>query len=267
MQPSKTSLRTEFEPTTSCVDGYSGKHAGGTYSYHCALKGQDKDIRKSRPPVRQSHFHRRPSVYRRSQCTAFASIDGYIFRDITLRSLLKRNTSFGAICRLHLHGRRASQARKRHDAGSKQALLPTRLRISSTLKTEAKCSSETSVCLQRAELFFKGGVSQKQCVCPSEVLWDVPPCNLVNSVTELFGITYRRLHHLIRGPRTSEMLSGCYFSTLKMEPVYSFETVHTIWRTALLIAIDGSSGHFCTSSLSIDPVLPAALWPWCPLNL
>jgi hypothetical protein len=67
MQSSKTSLGTEFEPTTSCVDGYSGKHAGGTYSYHCALKGQDKEspmVYPEVPSARQTVPLPSPSVRR-----------------------------------------------------------------------------------------------------------------------------------------------------------------------------------------------------------
>jgi hypothetical protein len=47
---------------------------------------------------------------------------------------------FGAICPLHLHGQRMSEARKQHKPGSKQS--------SSTLNMEATCSSETSVDFQ-----------------------------------------------------------------------------------------------------------------------
>jgi hypothetical protein len=46
-----------------------------------------------------------------------------IFWDISPCSLLKVNLSFGGICRLHLQGRRTSQARNQHEACSKQSPL------------------------------------------------------------------------------------------------------------------------------------------------
>jgi hypothetical protein len=45
-----------------------------------------------------------------------------IFWDITTCSPLKINRRFGGICRLHIQGRRISQARNQREAGSNQWL-------------------------------------------------------------------------------------------------------------------------------------------------
>jgi hypothetical protein len=60
-------------------------------------------------------------------------------------SPLKLNWHFGETCRLHLQGRRISQARNQRESGSKQR---------STLKMEATCSSEMSVDFQRTTRRF-----------------------------------------------------------------------------------------------------------------
>jgi hypothetical protein len=44
----------------------------------------------------------------------------YVFWEITPRIALKVKRRSGGICRLHVHGQGISQARERHDAGSKQ---------------------------------------------------------------------------------------------------------------------------------------------------
>jgi hypothetical protein len=107
-----------------------------------------------------------PSVDRRSQRTAFASRDGYIFRDITLRSLLKRNTKF--------RGNMLPPSSWSKDEPSSASYSLEN--VSSTLKTETKCFSETSVDLQRTELFL---VRSNACV-PVKCCGNVPPCSLVN---------------------------------------------------------------------------------------
>jgi hypothetical protein len=58
--------------------------------------------------------------------------------DVTPRSLLKINQSFGGACRLHLRGLLATCF-----------MLVSCLAYSSTLKMEARCFSETSVDFQR----------------------------------------------------------------------------------------------------------------------
>jgi hypothetical protein len=65
-------------------------------------------------------------------------------------SPLKVNRRFrGTFC-LHLQDQRKSQARSQHEVGSKQScMLVSYLAYSSTVKTEATCSSETSVDFQR----------------------------------------------------------------------------------------------------------------------
>jgi hypothetical protein len=50
-------------------------------------------------------------------------IKSFIFWDITPCSPLKVSRLFGRTYRLHLHGRRISQARIQREAGSKQSLL------------------------------------------------------------------------------------------------------------------------------------------------
>jgi hypothetical protein len=69
-----------------------------------------------------------------------------IFWDITPCSPLKMNQRFGRTSRLHLQGRRTSQANQ-YEAGT---MLVSCLVYSSTLKMEAICFSETSVDFQRA---------------------------------------------------------------------------------------------------------------------
>jgi hypothetical protein len=71
-------------------------------------------------------------------------IKSSIFWDISSCSLLKVNRRFGGTCRLHLQGRRISQALL-----ATCFILVYCLDYSSTLKMEAKCSSETSFDIQR----------------------------------------------------------------------------------------------------------------------
>jgi hypothetical protein len=71
-------------------------------------------------------------------------------------SPLKVNRHYGGICRLHLQGRRISQARKQHEAGSKLFSCSAYW----TLKMEATRSSETSVDFQQAT----------RCVIPEDKL-------------------------------------------------------------------------------------------------
>jgi hypothetical protein len=74
-----------------------------------------------------------------------------VFWNITPCSLLKVNRRFGGTCRLHLQGRRISQARNQCEA--ELCLLLSCLAYSSSLKmcfrNVAKCSSGTSVDFQR----------------------------------------------------------------------------------------------------------------------
>jgi hypothetical protein len=64
-----------------------------------------------------------------------------VFWDITPCSPLSVNRRFGGSYRLHLQGRKISQARNRCQAGSKEN--------SGLLKTEATCFSEMSVDFKR----------------------------------------------------------------------------------------------------------------------
>jgi hypothetical protein len=72
-----------------------------------------------------------------------------VFWDIRQCNPLKVNRCFGVIIRLHLQGRRISQARSHREAGRKQ---------SSIMELEAKFSSETSVDFQQTN----GILSQKK---------------------------------------------------------------------------------------------------------
>jgi hypothetical protein len=76
------------------------------------------------------------------------------FWDITQCGLLNVNRRCGGRYRLHLQGRRISQTRNQHEAGSRQS---SRLAYYLTLKMEVKCSSETSVDFQRLHVV----ISQK----------------------------------------------------------------------------------------------------------
>jgi hypothetical protein len=71
-----------------------------------------------------------------------------IFWDIMSCSPLKVNLRFGGTCHLHLQGWRVCQARNRHETGMKKSSA-FRLAYSSTVKTEAICSSYTSLDYQR----------------------------------------------------------------------------------------------------------------------
>jgi hypothetical protein len=61
--------------------------------------------------------------------------------------MVKVSVRFGGTYRRHLQGRRVSQGRNQHEAGSKQSRsMPVSFfAFSSTLKMGAICSSETSV--------------------------------------------------------------------------------------------------------------------------
>jgi hypothetical protein len=77
-----------------------------------------------------------------------------IFWDITLCRPLEVNRRFGGTCRLHLPGRKISQARNQHEAGSKQIhatclMLVSCFAYTLALNMEWTYSSETSVGLQR----------------------------------------------------------------------------------------------------------------------
>jgi hypothetical protein len=48
----------------------------------------------------------------------------YIVRDVTARSPLKINRRFGAMCRLHVQGRRISQARSQHELSGRRRHVP-----------------------------------------------------------------------------------------------------------------------------------------------
>jgi hypothetical protein len=72
-----------------------------------------------------------------------STLKSFISWDIKPCSSLKLSRRFGGTCRLHLQGRRISQARNQHKAGG------FLLVYSSTLKRKATCSSETSVDFQR----------------------------------------------------------------------------------------------------------------------
>jgi hypothetical protein len=81
---------------------------------------------------------------------------------LMLCSPLKVNWHFGGTSRLHLQGRRISQARTQHEnrRQAEQLCLPPTftlvscLSYSSTLKMETTCSSETSVDFQRTTLSY-----------------------------------------------------------------------------------------------------------------
>jgi hypothetical protein len=70
-----------------------------------------------------------------------------IFWDVTQCSPLKVNRRVGRTCRLHLQGRRISQARNQSESRWQAEVVPC-LDYSSTLKMEVTCSSETSVFFQ-----------------------------------------------------------------------------------------------------------------------
>jgi hypothetical protein len=72
-----------------------------------------------------------------------------IFWDAALCSPVKVKIPFGKTYRLHLQGRRVSQARNQHEVNSKQISSCCHLAYYSTLKMEAICSSETLVDFHR----------------------------------------------------------------------------------------------------------------------
>jgi hypothetical protein len=74
----------------------------------------------------------------------------FIFWNIMPCSPLKVNRRFGGPCSVHLQGRRISQGRNQHEAGSKQS-VPEEVSFkaySLILMMEVTCSSETSVDFQ-----------------------------------------------------------------------------------------------------------------------
>jgi hypothetical protein len=165
-----------------------------------------------------------------------------IFWDITPCGLLKVNWHFTGPCGLHLHGRRISQARNQHEAGSKQSscyLLVSCLAYSSTLKMEATCPSEMLVEFQQttwhiAECKTLNYIMlyQQLCDCTSYVLVLVHLClnqlqsmlkatgspnsGLFNcsSVTVLAAYTLSMITSLmmIFSTGTSLLSGGCYSS-------------------------------------------------------
>jgi hypothetical protein len=85
-----------------------------------------------------------------SEVLAAVVMNNFIFAHITSCSPLKINRNFEGTCCHHLHGRRISQARYKHEV-----LLATFFMLVSclayfwTLKMEATCSCETSLDFQR----------------------------------------------------------------------------------------------------------------------
>jgi hypothetical protein len=83
-----------------------------------------------------------------------------IFWDLTPCSPLKVNIGFGETCRLHLQNRRISRSGKGRESKWQTELLPPTFTLvshsaySSILKTEATCSSETSLDFQRTTRRF-----------------------------------------------------------------------------------------------------------------
>jgi hypothetical protein len=73
-----------------------------------------------------------------------------IFSEITPCSPLKVNRRFGGTYRLHLQGRKISQARNPRENRWQGFILVSCLAHFYTLKMEAICCSETSVDFQRS---------------------------------------------------------------------------------------------------------------------
>jgi hypothetical protein len=76
-------------------------------------------------------------------------LNSTIFWDITPCSPLRVNWRFRNTHRLHLQGRRISQAKNQHKSRWQASMLLSCSAYSSTLKMEAICSSETSVHFQQ----------------------------------------------------------------------------------------------------------------------
>jgi hypothetical protein len=98
-----------------------------------------------RDPWKQHRLRKRKTLRRFEVLTAVVKKSS-VFWDITPCSPLKVNRPFEGTCRLHLQGRRISQARNQLGSACHLCYLV----YSSTLKMKVTCSSETSVDFQGA---------------------------------------------------------------------------------------------------------------------
>jgi hypothetical protein len=140
-----------------------------------------------------------------------------IFWDITLCNPLKVKRRFGGTCRLHLQGRRISQALHQRDAGGKQ-------RCYDTTEMEATCSSETVVDFQRTTW----------CYIPEDRNLHNHRSENLKSYIESYQF-YQLLHTVLRSQRSN--LSRRLLSFIKTKIIVSFLLNETFYTRETMVSL------------------------------